>query len=277
LIATLGADPEPAPSDAPPTPDTIFANARAAWTAGSYPRYADYVAVVRFHNHAKLVRRTWETTEDIRTGYLYSKAFSREELASPTTPHGINVSIPFLGNLNKEHHDDPIGQVAFAIDQDYGIAPGQRHYTATSDVTVLDAQSSALAHIGRTGTIAREYDVRLIDSDDDAYHLGLTPVRDPGRHRLRELWVERRTWLPQAAIVTGISSRAPLSRVPWRVEFRRQDDASYIARESALAPIDFFGDTVLPDVTISFEEVKLGWRRPLFSLGFSKSVPLSEP
>jgi hypothetical protein len=278
-VLALGAAPEPAASPSAPDANAIFDNARKAWASGAYPRYAEYLAVVSFHNGTHFIRRSWDTTEDIRTGYLYSHAFSREELAHPKTPHGINVNIPFL-KLNKEFVPDPIGQVAFAIDQDYGLAPGERRFTATSSSARLDAQRSALPIIGRTGTVARDYAVRLIETNTDAqgteYHLGLEPLRDPIHHRLRELWVDGATWLPEEAIVDGISNGAELSKVRWRIEYRQIQGATYIARETALAPVDYFGRTVLRDITIAFDEVTLSSRRS-FGFGFSRGMPLSEP
>ena len=276
----LGASPEPVPAAGAPDAYAIFDNVRKAWGASAYPRYAEYVAVVSFHNGPRFIRRSWETTEDLRTGYIYSKAFSREEQANPKVPHGVNVVIPFLGNLNKEPVPDPIGQVAFAIDQDYGLSPNPRHFTATNDMSTIDAQRSALPVIGHTGTVLRDYDVRLIETTTDAqgpeYHLALKPLRDPWHHRLRELWVDGTTWAPEEAVVDGISGRPPLSKVRWRVEYRQDQGATYIARETALAPVDYFAVAMLRDVTIAFEEVKLTSHRS-FGFGFSKAIPLSEP
>lgn len=287
--ATLGAappatpaPPEPAAASAGPLdPDAIFDATRKAWGGGAYPRYAEYVAVVSFHNGKKLVRSSWETTEDIRQGTIYSRAFSREELAHPYTPHGINVGFFGLGPVNAVQPADPIGQVAFAIDQDYGLAPGQRRLVSVRDSAIIDAQRSALPVIGRTGTVARDYDVRLIETAVDEhgpeYHLGLVPRRDPERHRLRELWVDGATWLPEEAIVDGIGNRPPLTKVPWRVEYRQTGGATYVARENALAPVDYGKAGVLRDVTIAFDEVTLGSRVRRFGFGFSTGVPQGEP
>ncbi len=280
IVTTIGASPETAPAGSPPNPNAIFDNARRAWGGGAYPRYAEYVAVVEFHDAGKYVRRTWETTEDIRSGVVYSRPFSREEDAHPYTPHGTNIAIPFLTNLSPEHQPDPIGHVAFAIDQDYGLAPGERKLASVSASAAIDAQRSALPVIGRTGTIAHDYAVSLIETTTDAqgteYHLGLQPLRDPGRHRLRELWVDANTWLPEEAVVDGIGNRGPLNAVPWRVEFRQTDGGTYIARETALAPLQA-KHALLRDVTVTFGEVKLTSHLAHFGLSFSKNVPIGEP
>jgi hypothetical protein len=281
--ATLGASGPPAAGAATTDPYAIFDNARKAWGAGAYPRYAEYVAVVSFHKDAEYQRRTWETTEDIRHGLVSSRAFSREERAHPYTPYGINIAVPFLGNLNKVVPSDPIGHVAFAIDQDYGLAPGERRVVSVSGTSAMDAQRSALPVIGHTGTVMRDYEVTLIETLADGqgrqYHLGLRPLRDPFHHRLRELWIDDKTWLPAEAIVDGIGNRPPLSKVSWRIEYRQNEGATYIARETALAPVDYGGAGMLTDVTIAFDEVALSSRISNigFGLSFSKDVPLGEP
>ncbi len=281
VAASLGAAPSAPPGASPLDPNIIFDNVRRAWGAGAYPRYAEYVAVVQFRNGNKLVQRTWETTEDIRSGVVYSRPFSREEDAHPYTPHGVNIAIPFLSNLSREHQPDPIGHVAFAIDQDYGLAPGERKFQSVSASGAIDAQKSALPVIGRTGTLARDYAVSLLETSTDAggteYHLALQPLRDPARHRLRELWVDAGTWLPEEAIVQGIGNRAPLDAVRWRIEYRQTDGGTYIGREIALAPLEAKDGARLNDTTITFGEVKLSSHLAHFGLSFSKNVPIGEP
>ena len=280
IVTSIGASPEAASPGSPPDPNAMFDNVRRAWGAGAYPRYAEYVAVVSFRDADRFVRRTWETTEDIRNGVVYSRPFSREEDAHPYTPHGTNISIPFLTNLSPEHQPDPIGHVAFAIDQDYGLAPGERKFASVSASAALDAQRSALTVIGRTGTIARDYAVSLIETAHDAqgteYHLALQPLRDPVRHRLRELWVDANTWLPEEAVVEGIGNRGPLNAVRWRIEYRQTEGGTYIARETALAPLQAT-HALLHDVTITVGELKLTSHRAHFGLSFSKNVPIGEP
>jgi hypothetical protein len=280
--ATPAAPAAPVPSAAPASTDAyaIFDAARKAWSAGAYPRYAEYVAVVSYHKGTKFVRRSWETTEDLRQGLVFSRGFSREEQARPYVPHGINVGI--LGwNMNPVQPDDPIGHVAFAIDQDYGLAAGGRHVASVTNWSQVEARSSALPVIGRTGTVARDYDVRLIETAVDAigpeYHLALTPLRDPEQHRLRELWVDGKTSLPEEAVVDGIGSRPPLTKVRWRVEYRQTQGATYIARETALAPVDYGKAGMLRDVTVSFEELALRSKPTPFRFGFSMDDPQGEP
>jgi hypothetical protein len=281
LTLAVSAAASPPPAATTPDPDAIFAAARKAWGAGAYPRYATYVAVVSFHKGAKFVRRTWETTEDIRHGVVYSQAFSREERAHPTTPHGIAFTLCFFGEINKQQPVDPIGHIAFAIDQDDGLAPNSRHPTSTNSLSTLDKQSSSLPVIGHTGTVVRDYQVSLIETVTDQvgpeYHLRLTPMHDPERLRLRELWVDGTTWLPEESVVAGIGNHPPLTKISWRVEYLQTRGATYIARETALGDVDYGKAGTLHDVAIEFAEVELRSSLSPYRFGFSKSPAQGEP
>jgi hypothetical protein len=282
MLLTTGAAPSPAPAvltDAA----AIFNAARKAWGSGAYPRYAQYAVVVSFQNGEQHVRRTWDTSEDLRGGVIYSRSFSREENANPFTPHGIDIVIPFAGAIDKEKRVDPLGQVEFAVDQDYGLAPGQRKFVPAQNAGQVGGDSSHLATIGRTATVSRDYAVTLLETRSDEkgpeYHLALTPLRDAWHHRLRELWVDGATMLPEEAVVEGIGDREPLTKVKWRVEFTQLQGGSYIARETALAPLDCGDDGSLTGVSVSFEELQLTShpRGAGFGLGVVSGKPQSEP
>ena len=237
LTATIGASSPRAASPTLTDPDAIFVAARKAWASGAYPRYAVYAVVVSFQNGANRVHRTWHATEDLRERIVDLHSVGREQNA----PHGINVVVPFLGDVNRARPNDPVGEVKLAADEDYGLAPGDQGLgTAIND---------------------RDYEVRLVETLTDAqgpeYHLLLRPLREPEHHRLRELWVDGTTMLPEEAVAVGIGSRPPLTKVNWRVEFTQVQGATYIARETALEPVDYGRDGILTDFTVSFEDLAL--------------------
>jgi hypothetical protein len=285
-VSCLGAAPAPQAPPSPPDADAIFASVRKAWGQGAYPRYAEYTTVVEYHKDGLHLKHSWETTEDFRHNAIYSKMFSREQLNYMGDPdYRINLGIPFLSGLNKAQPKDPIGHVAFAVDQDYGMAPAERKFSTPPSQYDFNAQASALQVIGRTGTVGHDYEVRLIETldgpDGKEYHLGLRALRDPERFRLRELYVDADTYRPEEAVVDGISNRAPLTKVPWRIEYREVAGASYIARETAMQDLDYGKAGLLRWVTISFEELKLGAKPSRFgaSLGLRNASddPLHEP
>jgi len=97
--------------------------------------------------------------------------------------------------------------------------------------------------------------VRLIEMLDNGmtYHLGLTPVADPKRYRLREMWVSAQTFITQKVLIAANFSRQPYTEVPWLVTFRQIDGGPYISEERAVGALDFGDAGSLEDVTISFE------------------------
>ncbi|MBV8298598.1 MAG: hypothetical protein JO083_03430 [Candidatus Eremiobacteraeota bacterium] len=280
---------------APTGADALFTAARHARSESAYPHYAVYATVVRFRHGNRPVVSTWDTIEDLRRRLVRARALPREEAAHPHVPHGINVSVnagpsgllpvgvlPKVGTvLNHEWESDPIGQLTFAVDQDFGIALDAPPITATADMSAVAASVTTLSRIGRTGTIARIYEVTdLGDVDENGvllHHLGLRPLRDPRRYRLRELWVVAATSLPVRAIVAGIGNHGPLDGVRWRIDFTQMQDGTYLARETALEPLNT-RDGRLDDVTISFEELRPTNRlTSLESLGLSGQVGTTDP
>ncbi len=284
--------------------DALFLTARQARSQSAYPHYARYATVVRYRNGTRAMLRVWETTEDLRRRLVHARALSQQDGANPHVPHGINVrgsiaagiarpvppgamsgappSIGFSTTFNAERADDPIGQLTLAVDQDFGLAIDAVRISATVDMSAIAATATALPHIGRTGAVARTYDVTdLGDVTEDGvtlHHLGLRPLRDPYRYRLRELWLDAKTSLPTRAVVAGIGNRHPLDAVTWRVEFVQFEGGTYVARETALAPIDYGKAGMLYDVTITFAELRPTNRlTPEELLGLSGSAGTTDP
>jgi hypothetical protein len=280
IALALGA-PGVARADPPGDPQAIFAAARKAWAFTSYPRYANYSVSVRYRNGGTTVARHYDTLEDLRRDIVFARTFSREETANPNFPaHGVNFGI--LGmTLNSEQPDDPIGPLALAITYDFGISLSER----TTQVAQMGSQITSPERypvIGRTGASARIYNVRLIEMLDGGktYHLGLTPVLDPKRYRLREMWVSAQTFLTQKVLIGANFSRKPYTDVPWLVTFTQIDGGPYISEERAQGALDFGEAGSLEDVTVSFEGLASTSSLPPFgTVGIDGGTPefVTEP
>jgi hypothetical protein len=246
----------PARADVPSDPQAIFAAARGAWAFAAYPRYANYAVVVRYRNAGENVTRRYDTLEDLRRTIVFAQTFSREEVAKPSfPPHGVNFGI--LGmTVNKAKPGDPIGPLALAITYDFGISLSERK-TSVAQIGSEITAPTRYPVIGRSGTSARTYDVRLLELLDrgGTYHLGLTPLRDPDTYRLREMWVTARTFITQRILIAANFSREPYTGVAWLITFKQIDGGPYIADERTQGKLDFGAAGLLEDVTISFEEV----------------------
>lgn len=268
---------------APSPADALFARAVAVVENDARAPYATYTVVVSVTNDGRRVLNSWQTTEDVAHGLVLASSFSDQERTNPTTPHGINVvgrrriqlSAPRALNpgldpaanltlksnpVNPEHNGDVVGPVALAIDQNFGLTPPHGYRIARDERTVSDS-ADELTTIGRTGAKVQRYRVGLLDSDGDIAHLELTPLRDPYRNRLRELWVETATAQVQEAIVQGLGDRAPFDRVRWHVAFTRQQGAMYLSEAYALEPVRVGGST--PQISIRFDRLSLLSSSPL--------------
>lgn len=295
LAALLDTPPAAASSPAPSAADTLYAAARRARSESAYAHYAVYATVLTFRHNGHQVVSTWDTVEDLRRRLVHAHALNREEAAHPHVPHGTNFGLgvgpsgvlgpgvmpPKGKTMNAEPTNDPIGQLSFAVDQDFGLALTAPPIGATADMSEVAASITTLPKIGRTGTVARTYDVTdlgdLSENGAVVHHLGLRPLRDPHRYRLRELWLDAKTSLPVHATVAGIGNRGPLDAIAWRVEFKQLEGGTYIASETALTPLDSDGGR-LEDVTITFAELRATNRlTPEQSLGLSDSVGTTDP
>jgi hypothetical protein len=250
-VSTASAAPPPATAE----PQAIFEKAREAWAFTSYPRYANYTVTVRYRNGTATVMRRYDTLEDLRRDIVFAQTFSREETANPSTPHGINFGI-FGMTLNAAQAADPIGPVALAITYDFGISLAERPTQVAqmgSEITAPDRYPV----IGRTGTTAQIYTVRLIDTPAGGTvdHLGLTPLRDPGRYRLREMWVDAQTFVTRKILIASNFSRKPYTNVPWLVTFGQIGGGPYIREEQAQGALDFGDAGMLDGVSVSFGDI----------------------
>ncbi|HEX3549820.1 MAG TPA: hypothetical protein VHT53_05560 [Candidatus Elarobacter sp.] len=260
--------------------DQLFDAAREARTHSSYGHYATYATVLRFRHGDHAVTSSWETIEDVHRRMVHSHALRREEAANPHVPHGINVGI--LGFvINKERNEDPIGQLTLAVDQDFGLAIDATSITASRDMSEVSSAAIVLRRIGRTGTVVRTYEVTdlgdVVEAGAALHHLGLRPLRDPKKFRLRELWSDAKTSAPVRAVVAGVGNRGPLDNVDWRVDFAQIDGGTYVARETALAPLQSSNGR-LDDATITFEGVELtNQLKPYELIGFSGDVGTTDP
>jgi hypothetical protein len=269
----------------------LFDRAVAVATADAHPPYATYDVRVAYTKAGKRTVQTWATTEDITHHIVDASTFSTEERASPSTPHGANIvarrhfavstprsfdssdPLPDDGaNSPAINHDrgDPVGPVAFAVDQLCGLLPPRRYLLAHDDATLRAAEDD-VATIGQTGTRAQRYRVTLLDDDGTVTHLALEPLRDPYRNRLRELWIETATAYVREAVVSGVGDRAPFDRTRWHVTFQRVEGGTYLADETALDPIAANGS--LENLRIVFQHLTLQASAPL-RISFGIATPV---
>jgi hypothetical protein len=319
ILAGLLAGASPAPAAAPAVPAApvadatdpphlsdpyaIFLKARQERTDGGYPRYAVYTTVVRYHAGNAPVKRSWDTVEDLQKRLVFTHGISLEDQAHPPTPTGVNLGVggggsgvqnvpaPTQGGgsvlqggsvtMNDSAGDDPLGQVTFAINQDFGISLNAPNIGQTQDLTDISTSKPFLPHIGSTAVVKRTYTITnlgdVTEGNRHLYHLALMPLNDADRFRLRTLWIDMKTFDVVRAEVSGIGNGLPFSDTPWLITFRQWEGGSYIDTETALKPMDDSGDTCT-GVTISFEDVVARNSLNAYEeVGITSSVGISDP
>jgi hypothetical protein len=272
-------------ADTPTDPDQIFRAARKTWSLIAYPRYATYTIVTRFRNGPDSVTRHYDALQDMRRDIVFARTFSHEEIANPAMPHGFDLR---LGSINGQGgalangtgNADRIGPLALSVNYDFGISLLPQKTTIVSSGRDIEFPPN-LPIIGTTSTATHDYTVRLIGMLDGGktYHLGLEATHDPGRLRLREMWIDASTFVTKRILISANFNRGPYDSVPWVIDFTRIGGADYITQETAEAPLDFDDPISLPNVTIAFENLKLLSQLPQYgSVGANDSTEaLAEP
>jgi hypothetical protein len=278
-LPAVGQAPAPPPNTNASEGERIFLAAQHVLSLQKYPPFASYDVRVEFLSHTRTgeyrVRNTWSTTENFANSTVFSRIFSDEEADNPYVRHGINVGLQIFGNLNPEKPNDPMGQVAFAVDQTFGVSV-QHTYGVATDVSDFAQDAQGLTVIGGTATQARRYKIVLTgtvqNETGSSYHHTLTPVVDPRRNRLRELWIATDTMEVQSAVVAGIGNRPPTTLVQWKIDFVTQGGLTFLSRETALAGLNYGTSGTLQQTVITFINLKTADHLP-FQYTFGVSTP----
>lgn len=253
--------------------DAIFSRAQAVWAAQVYPTDISYAIVVRagengvdrFDHYAGEVL---VPPDDRRV-----QAFSDEEQAHPAVPHGTNVvatvSVGYSSGRAPVGQDNAAnrGQAA-SLSIPLSKPPAPTDLLGIPDLdpvysfglrrvermqpTATSPRSDEPRIIGKIVVEQRRYRVTFVGLESldgtDAFHLALVPLRQPGRYRLRDLWVASATYATLKARVAGNFTTAPASTIPWTITFAQIDGATYIDREVAEAPMSRGGHTFTAEV-----------------------------
>lgn len=302
LSAVEGGSGVPAQSVADPY--QIFARARAYWLQQHYPPLIEYsVAVTVLEGGSIKVERYWSAYDSVDQQIMVDP-ISDYERANPTyAAHGVSVNIPLLSSVlgKPQPPTDYLGVPVLAPDYTFGMAqipptnPGgpdsaelvreiraDFHDPAPGNRPQASASPGALPIIERETVYNRAYRVTLVGVESvygaEAYHLHLQALRDPGRYRLQELWIDTRSFAPIQLIERINFVAGPGTGVPWRVRFMRVGDGLYVYDETALKSMRYKG-LVYPQASVAFQNIRgvdqLSRPPPLF--GPEAPLIMSEP
>ncbi len=284
-------------------PYSILERARTYWESARYPEQLSYVVAVHVNIHGVPNNAHYHAYYDSITNEVRVNGISHEALDNPYTPRGIKTELHlFAGTIplsTAEYSADYLGVPVLAPNYSFGIAkyvpPTQinsqelvreirREYNDPGPSQGPEPTSSGLKVIASVA--ASHYVITLqgrdpIDVHQD-YHLLLRPIRDPGRYRLREAWIDTTTFATDKLITQGNFVEGPGTAVPWTITFTQIDGCPYIATERTQASLavgrrPYENVRRYDKVSLSFEYLKAA-SIPSFAKFYDfSSAPLTEP
>lgn len=281
----------------------IFAKTRIYWEAQRYPAKLEYDVAVTVVENGKPKIERYRSGYDAVNGIVRSDPVSDYERAYPYhPPGGFSFNVPFLTKPVGSSNVDYFGVPMLAPNYSFGIGITPRGSSQSpSDADIVAAVrkqfhdpiprnratptpqiTPGLREIAIVEAKSRAYSISLAGiefvNDLPAYHLQLRPLRDPERFRLRELWVNARTFAPLRLIEALNFVTGPGTTVPWSVSFSQIGGATYVASETALGATQN-GHHHYDAVTVAFENVRpvgtFGYDLPAFAP--TDTLTLTEP
>lgn len=280
---------------ATPDPYGIFERAREVWASQRYPAIVAYSVDVSAGSNGQTAHRHYhEYWSSSRDRVVVKPPVSDEQLKDPYKPsagvafYGWNIGGPRVGTGVR----DFIGVPLVAPNYSFGIStyvPPEKltpadiveqvrreyHDPAPQKVSALE-QQSGLKTIALISSSAHAYRIALVGIEPDeygnAYHLALSPLHDPLRYRLRDLWIDTKTYVTDRARIGGNFTDKALESAPWIVRFAQIDGATYITSEDAEKPIAGPHGVMYAQYRVSFDVQSSGGMPP-----FADITPVSQP
>jgi hypothetical protein len=158
-----------------------------------------------------------------------------------------------FGMLGRDGSAALVGNVQPTADPRQTVAPSESPVAATSpDV----AGEKPLRELARVEAVAREYTIAFAGTDHlqsgDAYHLTLTPIRNPTVNRLRDLWIDPTSYATVRLAVQGLFEGKPYDGARWIVTYIALGPRYYIQNIRSAEPLRFGMDRTVTDLEYDF-------------------------
>lgn len=298
--AGVGASLLAIPAHAQPDPYQIFANARAYWMQQRYPQELQYQVAVDITEGGKERVEHYNASYDAVNNVVDTDPESDYEREHPVKPTGVNIGL-FMIPLSKPlPTDDFLGIPKLRPNYSFGMAPfvpapsptpfnstalvdeirKEFHDPNPRKVKPSPSPSSSLQEIATVYAQNREYSITLLGNDTidghACYHLGLKPLRDPGKNRIREAWIDQTTFAPWELKDSTNFITGPTTMVAWTIRFADIDGAHYISEETADVPLSMHGE-IYTQAAIRFESVVAAVKPPRIELPDGSGEAIEEP
>jgi hypothetical protein len=278
-----------------PDPYEIFGKAREFWLGQRYPQTIQYVVAVDVTEGGKERVEHYDSAYDAVRDLVSVDPVSDFERNNPVHATGIGFSI-FGMNVNKPLPPvDFMGVPHLAPNYSFGMAPfvpapSPTPFNSAALVAEIRAEfhdpnpratltpsptpTPAIPEIADVVAFKRTYTIVLVGTESiaghECFHLKLQPLRDPGRFRLREAWIDEKTyatWQLQEALNF---KDGPGTDVPWTIHFTTVDGAHYVSEEDADASISVEGE-IYTRTIVRFESIRPvsepSFRQPIIQNG----------
>lgn len=282
------------------SPDDIFEKARQFWYAQKYPPYLNYVVTVTVTEKNKIRSEHYLSAYNATTGAIWVDPRSDYEITHPAT--GTGVQFCFLACATGPRpapQTDFLGVPLLAPTYSFGMSkfvPMERPHAMTPEELVAKIRNefhdpdprikpspspspTGIPQIAAVIVHKKEYIVRLAGIEDVNSHrcfsLKLTPVQDPGRYRLREAWIDTKTYATERILIASNFVEGPGTHVPWVVDFADIEGLHLISSEKALQPLTY-GGAHYSEADISFSSLQRS-SVPHGTREFSTFLVLREP
>jgi hypothetical protein len=277
--ALLAASLQPAISDT--RPYELFNQAREHWLLQNYPSYLRYAVRVTVTERGITRTQAYQSAYNAVTGSIWVDPISDYERTHPAYVHGIGFCFQSCGAAPQPApRTDFFGVPLLAPTYSFGVAPfvaALPPHTPTPDEIVAEVRKqfndpnprsptpvapaptpSGLKQIVSVYSLNTDYGITIVgyETIDNHFcvHLKLIPMHDPGKNRLRELWIDTRTYATVRLQEASNFIDGPGTSVPWQIDFTDASGPQYIRDETALRPVSY-GRVYYSSVTISFEDI----------------------
>ena len=262
-----------------PDPYLIFARARTSFEQQHYPAYLKYDVVVRVTEGGTPKVERYQSAYNATTNDVWVEPVSDYERAHPPSGSGVNVGLLFWRIGKPQPPTDFLGVPKLSPTYSFGISkfvPVQPPHPPSDAELVAEIRKEyhdpnpratiaptpppvSIREIFDVTVYKRDYVITVAGEDSinghRCYHLVMQPVRaHDGRYRLRDVWIDERTYATERLNETFNFVNGPGTNVPWTVDFADSGGAHYISDERAGAPMTYRG-LVYTQASVSFENV----------------------
>ena len=263
----------------PIDPYAIYAQAQAYWFSQRYPQMLAYRVVVRIVEGGNERVERYETRFDATGDEISVDPVSDFEKQNPVRPPGgVNFSLFGFYRIGKpEPQVDFLGVPRLTPTYSFGMAPfvpapeptpfnsaalvaeiRKEYHDPDPRVTPTPTPSAEPPVIAVVVAAHRNYVIRYAGQETVnghlCYHVTMRAVHDPGKYRLRDLWVDENDYAVWRLRVGINFMSGPGTKIPWIVDFTDIDGEHYIDREIAGAPMAVAGE-IYTQASVEFENV----------------------